>query len=192
MSRAGLSTDVVLEAAARVFDEGGEGGMNLAALAERLGVRVPSLYKHVEGMPGIRRGVMITAKSALARELGHAAIGRSRGDAVTSMALAYRDWARAHPGQYPLTMRAPTDGDTEDAEASEALADVIYNVLSGYGLHGDDAVHATRFLRSALHGFIALETTGGFGLPVGTDASYARLIDSVVAALETWGAARPE
>ncbi|MEV8267712.1 TetR-like C-terminal domain-containing protein [Microbacterium sp. NPDC076911] len=160
--------------------------MNLAALAEGLGVRVPSLYKHVDGMPGIRRGVMIHAKSSLAHTLGQAAIGRSRDDAVKNMAFAYRHWARTHPGQYPLTMRAPQPEDDEDLEASAAIADVIYNVLSGCDLHDDNAVHATRFLRSSLHGFIALETTGGFELPVDIDHSYTRLIDSVTTALATW------
>ncbi|MEV8266852.1 TetR-like C-terminal domain-containing protein [Microbacterium sp. NPDC076911] len=161
---------------------------NLAAIAESLGLRAPSLYKHVDGMPGIRRGVMIHAKSRLAQALGHAAIGRSRDDAVKRMALAYRDWARAHPGQYSLTMRAAQADDDEDLEASTAIADVIYNVLSGYDLHGDDAVHATRFLRSALHGFIALETTGGFELAVDVDQSYSLLTDSVVTALASWSA----
>lgn len=187
MARAGLTTEVVLETASRMFDEHPVDGVNLAALAERLGVRVPSLYKHVDGMPGIRRGVMINAKTALAGTLGQAAIGRSRDDAVKGMAVAYRHWARTHPGQYPLTMGAPARGDTDDLAASAAIADVVYNVLSGYGLHGDDVVHATRFLRSALHGFIALENTGGFELPVNTDDSFARLTDSVVAALGTWG-----
>lgn len=102
------------------------------------------------------------------------------------MSIAYRRWALEHPGQYPFTTHAPTLGDEEDQEVSSAIAEVVFNVLAGYELHGGDAVDATRFLRSALHGFVALETTGAFELPIDLERSFARLVDSVVSALSTW------
>jgi AcrR family transcriptional regulator len=181
-----LGTAAVVERAAQMLDERGSDGLNLAALAESLGVRVPSLYKHIDGMPGLRRGIMIRAKSHLAHTLGQAAIGRSGDDAITRMSFAYRRWALDHPGQYPMTMHAPIPGDDEDLRVSSSVADVIYNVLAGYDLRDDDAVDATRFLRSALHGFVALETGGGFELPVDLERSYVRLVESVVTALASW------
>ena len=45
---------------------------------------------------------------------------------------------------------------------------------------------ATRFLRSTLHGFAALETNGGFEMPVDIDRNYGRLVESVVTALASW------
>jgi len=189
MPRAGLSSAAVVGRAAEMLDDGGLEALNLAALAESLGVRVPSLYKHIEGMPGLRRGIMIRAKADLGRVMGQAAIGRSREDAIRGLSFAYRQWALQHPGQYPLTVLAPTPGDVEDAAATEDAIEVIFTVLAGYNLREDDAVHATRFLRSALHGFVSLETGGGFKLPVGLATSYDRLVDSVVTALENW--ARP-
>jgi hypothetical protein len=49
-------------------------------------------------------------------------------------------------------------------------------VLSGYGLHGDAAIHAVRGIRAALHGFVSLEREGGFGIPLSLDRSYDRLV----------------
>jgi AcrR family transcriptional regulator len=186
MPRAGLSTDAVIDEAARVLDERGFEGLTLATLAERLGVRIPSLYKHVNGMPAIQRGIMIAAKTGLGNALGQAAIGKSRDDAITAMSIAYRKWALEHPRQYPMTMHAPIGGDEGDQVASTAVLSVIFHVLAGYDLRGDDAVDATRFLRAALHGFVALETSGGFELPVDIERSFQRLVESVVTALETW------
>jgi len=186
MPRAGLTAAAVVERAAQMLDNRSSDRLNLADLAESFGVRVPSLYKHIDGMPGLQRGIMIRAKSSLARTLGEAAIGRSRDDAITSMSFAYRRWALEHPGQYPLTTHAPIPGDADDLKASESIVDVVFNVLSGYDLRDDDAVDATRFLRSALHGFVALETGGGFGLPVDLERSYLRLVESVVTALASW------
>lgn len=186
MPRSGLTTDVVVGRAAQLLDERAPEGLNLAALASSFGVQVPSLYKHIDGMPGLRRGIMIRAKSSLAHTLGQSAIGRSRDDAITGMSFAYRHWALQHPGQYPMTMHPPKAGDDDDQAASFSIANVIFSVLAGYDLHGDDAVDATRFLRSALHGFVALETGGAFELPVDLERSFERLVESVVAALTTW------
>ncbi len=186
MPRAGLDAAVVIERAAELLDESGTEGLSLSALAASLGVKTPSLYKHVDGTAGLQRGIMLRAKAAFGLVIGNAAIGRSRDDAIIGMSTAYRAWALAHPGQYPLTVRAPVDGDAEDEAASSAIVEVIFAVLAGYGLHGGDAVDATRFLRSSIHGFVALETGGAFGLPVDLERSFARLVDSVVVALSTW------
>ncbi|MET0886685.1 MAG: TetR family transcriptional regulator, partial [Mycetocola sp.] len=89
MARAGLTTESVISEAARLIDERGLDGLSLAALAEKLGVRVPSLYKHVDGLPALRRGVTVTAKKSLSEALGNAALGRSRDEALTAISLAY-------------------------------------------------------------------------------------------------------
>jgi AcrR family transcriptional regulator len=177
---------MVLDEASRILDEKGYEGLTLAAIADNLGVRIPSLYKHVNGMPAIQRGIAIAGKIKLSRALGQSAIGKSGDDAVAAMSIAYRKWARDHPGQYPMTVRAPLQDDEEDAAASNSLLTVVFTVLAGYDLHGDDAVDATRFVRAALHGFVALETGGGFGLPLDLERSFLRLVESVIAALRTW------
>ena len=64
-------------------------------------------------------------------------------------------------------------------------------VLRGYGLDGDDAVDATRALRSALHGFVSLEQAGGFGLPVDVDRSYDQLVLALDLALSSWPSRAP-
>ena len=51
------------------------------------------------------------------------------------------------------------------------------------GLVGDDEIDAIRTLRSGLHGFVALEAAGGFGLPLDVDRSFERLVDALVATL---------
>lgn len=61
-------------------DDVGLGQLTLAALAERLGVRQPSIYKHIDSMAGLRRSISIRAKAELGDVLAQAAVGRSRGD----------------------------------------------------------------------------------------------------------------
>jgi AcrR family transcriptional regulator len=186
VARAGLTEALVIEEAERLADEVGLRRLTLAALAARLGVRQPSLYKHIEGMNGLVRSISVRGKAELAYVLARAAVGRERADAVTSVSHAYRAWALEHPGRYATVQRAPAPGDREDEAASLAVVQVVTDVLAGYGLSDDDAIHATRALRSALHGFITLDGSGGFGLPVDIDHSFERLVDGLARAFESW------
>jgi AcrR family transcriptional regulator len=160
--------------------------VTLAALAVRLGIRQPSLYKHIDDVDSLRRGVGVRAKRELAAVLGQAAIGRERGDAIIALSHAYRAWAHAHPGRYAAAQRAPAPDDADDLAASEALVSVVIALLSGYQLTGDDAIDATRALRATLHGFVTLELDGGFQLPVDVDRSFDRLIRGLITALSGW------
>ena len=187
MPRAGLTEIRVVEEAERFVDEIGPAGLTLAALAHRLGVRQPSLYKHIAGLEGLRRSIAIRSKRELAEVLGRAAVGRAQGDAITSMAHAYRGWAREHPGRYAATQRAPLPGDVDDERASAEVVQVAFDVMAGYGLRDDDAVDAIRALRAGLHGFVTLEAGHGFGMPVDVDRSFARLVAGLATAFSAWG-----
>lgn len=176
----------MIDEAQLMADEIGLSRLTLAAIAQRLGVRQPSLYKHIDGTDGLQRSLAVRAKTELADTLGRAAVGRSRGDAITAMSHAYRAWALAHPGRYAAAQRASTAGDTESEAADRAVVRVAADVLAGYDLGGDDSIDATRALRSALHGFVSLESSGGFGLPADIDRSFDRLVRGLEAALAGW------
>jgi AcrR family transcriptional regulator len=177
MPRAGLDTDAVVAAAAELADADGLEAVTLARLAGNLGIRAPSLYAHVDGLADLRRRLAARGARELAAALQAAVAGRSRGDALSAVADAYRAYARAHSGSYAALQTAPVRGDAEGAAAAAGVVGVVLAVLRGYHLEGEDAIHAARIIRAALHGFVALETGGGFGLPVALDDSFARLVD---------------
>ncbi len=191
MPRVGLNEERVVEEAERIADSVGLAHLTLAALAEQLGVRQPSLYKHVAGMAGVQRRISIRAKVEIEEVLARAAVGRSAGDAITSIAHAYREWARKHPGRYEAAQRAPEPGDEEDERVSAAVVKICADALLAYDLTGDDAIDAIRALRSMLHGFIVLESTGGFGLPVDVDRSFDRLVGALTVAFANWSSPSP-
>jgi AcrR family transcriptional regulator len=182
---------VVVEEAARTADEVGLDRLTLAMIAQRLGVALPSLYKHIRGLDALRHKVSALATAELATELSAAAAGKARLDALLAMAAAYRTYARRHPGRYATTQRAPDPQDEEHMVAAERAVGTIFAVLQGYGLEGDDAIDATRVLRSALHGFVSLEAGGGFGLPQDVDRSYAQLVAAMDVAFQNWPTPRP-
>ncbi len=50
----GIDRARVVEVAAELADANGLDQLTLAQVAARLGVRLPSLYNHVDGLPGLR------------------------------------------------------------------------------------------------------------------------------------------
>lgn len=182
MPRAGLSPERVIAEAELLADEVGLPDLTLSGLADRLGVRMPSLYRHIDGLAALHRALAIRARLELAAVLARATAGRSGPGAVLALATAYRTWATDHPGRYAATIAAPDPGDTENLAASSAAVDLVADVLGGFGLTGDDAVDAIRALRATMHGFITLEHAGGFGLPADRTHSYLRAVTALTTA----------
>jgi AcrR family transcriptional regulator len=184
--RAGLNTDRVVAAAMELADEVGLDKLTLAALAVRLGVRQPSLYKHVASLDALQRLISIRGKVEAADVLARSAIGRARDDALVAMAWAWRAWALDHPGRYQAAQRGAAPGDAEHQEVARLSIGVVGAVIDGYGLDGDDAIDAIRAYRAALHGFVSLEADHGFALPNDVERSFDRLVHALVLALSSW------
>ena len=182
--RAGLDHEAVVESAAKLVDEEGIDQLTLGRLAERLGIRTPSLYNHVAGLPGLKHDLALYCLRELRDHATRTAIGKSRAEAIIALADAFRSYARQTPGRYTLTQQAPEPGDRELQLVAQQVIDVVQAILAPYGLSDEEAIHAIRGLRSIVHGFVALEVSGGFGLPVDLDASFHWLINVFVAGLE--------
>lgn len=190
MPRAGLTAAAVTDAAAALADEAGLEAVTLARLAERLGVKPPSLYKHVEGLDDIRRALALRGANEVNRRIMKATVGLAREDALIALAKTYWDFAREHPGLYSASLRAPGPGETDLAQAGAEVVGTVLGVLRGYGLSGDDALHATRGLRAILQGFLSLDAAGGFGLALDVEESFLRLVRIFADGLEKQAATR--
>ncbi len=184
MPRAGLDTERVVTEAAKLADAEGPHEVTLARLAQALGVRAPSLYNHVDGLPGLLRLLTLRGLDELTDTIRDSAVGRSGADALRAAGQAYRAFAREHPGLYASTVRAPDPDDAELAAAATRAAEVLVAVLGAWGFSGDEVLHRVRVMRSALHGFVTIEAQGGFGLALDLDESFELVLDTVLAGLQ--------
>jgi AcrR family transcriptional regulator len=174
-----VDTSVLVRAAADLVNTEGVAALSLSRLAEQLGVRTPSLYNHVDGLPGLQRELALLSARGLGDRLADAAIGKSGLHALTALADAYRAYVKENPGVYTFSVRpahiyAPDDVELQTAQ--ERIVAIGLAVMASLGKHGDDALHAVRALRSVVHGFATLEAVGGFGLPLDCDESFRRLV----------------
>lgn len=178
--KARLDKDTVVQTAAALVNREGVAALSLQRLARELGIQTPSLYNHIDGLPGLQRALAVMNARALGDCLSNAAIGKAGVDALRSVAQAYRDYIKAAPGLYTITLRSSGTQPTVDPELQQEEARVLrvaLAVVASLGLAGADAVHAVCALRSVVHGFATLEIAGGFGLPLDCDESFRRLIE---------------
>jgi len=183
LPRTRLDQEQVVRAAVQIIDGEGSEALTLTALAQRIGVRTPSLYNHVAGLAGLRRELALFSTRQLGGCLSRASVGKTTDDALLALAEAFRYYIREHPGLYGLTVQASRFHDPVDDEMAAAEADVVQVVLAvlgSYGLKGQPAVHAVRGLRSVVHGFATLEMAGGFGLPLDADESFRLLMQMLI------------
>lgn len=186
MPRAGLASSSVTEAGAVLADEGGFDNLSMGLLAERLGVKTPSLYKHVDSLADLSHRIAVLAMIELGDAVRDATQGRAGPDALAAAARVFRSYVKEHPGRYAAGNSArPTGPDDPLIPASNRLLASLSAVLRGYRLDPGEEIHALRMVRSLLHGFVTLEVAGGFRIDTDIDASFAWIVGFIDRGLQS-------
>jgi AcrR family transcriptional regulator len=189
--RPGVTRGKLVDRAARIADSDGLEALTLARLAREFGVRPPSLFDHIDGRPGLIRALRVRSFEEQTELLRTAASGRSQEEAVRAIAGAYRQFAKVHPGLYRVTVPTFVGDSPEVSTAAQALLTAFLDTLRGYGIEGEEGIHAARFARATLHGFLLLELDLGFGLDPNVDESFARAVDGICEQLGHWPPGTP-
>ena len=178
----GITLEAVVETAGAIADRDGLAATTLKAVADELSIQTPSLYNHVQGLPGLRREMALYAARTLSA--GFASVEGTGVDRLRRISHVFRRFVIDHPGRYASMFPAPKPG--EDDELYEAMAGsvlVVGEALSEAGGDPGQAIHIIRALRAMLHGFVDLEANGGFGMPVDIDESFDVALDLVLSAI---------
>ncbi len=181
MTRTRLDRDTVVSAAEAIVDVDGWEYLTMTALADKVGVRVPSLYNHVESIEALLGYVQIRALAELGDDLQRAAMGKAKRQGVEALALALREFAVRHPGRYALAVSAPIDRPAIQAAGASAGA-AMRAVLESYSV---ELLPELAYLCvSTLNGVIALDRSGLFRDSVRGDDVYDEAVAMVVALVE--------
>lgn len=162
MPRAGLSKQAVVREAIRLIEEEGSSALTMRELAKRLNVRAASLYNHVESMDEILAEVGTYAIASLNNCQFSAIAGLDQDAAVFALADAYRQFAKEHPALYEIIMSLHRTNKAIIENTAHPITAPFMQVLGGYPLNREAAMHWQRVLRSILHGFLSQEEAGYF------------------------------
>jgi AcrR family transcriptional regulator len=158
----------IVAAARAVLEESGPEALSMRAIAGRLGIRAPSLYKHVPDKEALEVALVADALAEVAEAFEGAA---AADDPLTAVAAAYREWALAHPHLYRLMMDRPLPRERLPAGLEDRSGSVVVTATGG-------DVDAARAAFAFAHGMVTLELNDRFPPGADLDAAWRRGIES--------------
>ncbi|WP_447913491.1 TetR/AcrR family transcriptional regulator [Microbacterium phyllosphaerae] len=163
---------VAIVAAGRdILESAGPAGLTMQAVAERVGVRAPSLYKRIRD----RDALMTAVAEASAEELTSRL--ESAGDELAALAAVYRGFAHEHPESFRLLFTA--------AAPEESLHRTSAPVLRACTrlVGPEHALGAARLFTAWATGFLQMELAGAFRLGGDVDEAFDYALDRIIVGL---------
>ena len=149
----------IVAAARELLEAEGPEALSMRRLAERLGIRAPSIYKHLPGKDALEAAVISDGFEEFAATLD--------GTTLDGLVRGYRAFAREHPHLYRLMTGGPLDRELLLAGAEDRAA------LPALQAAGGDR-DAARALWAFAHGMTILELDGRFPPGADLDAAWSR------------------
>lgn len=164
------SVDDITAAGVAILDERGLTGLTMQAVAHAVGVKPPSLYKHVADRAALVRLVADAAATDLAGQL-------SGQNGLPELARSVRAWAK----EYPERFRAVFSGQGSPDVAEEAGAPLLKAARDLVGVA--DKLSAARLVTAWATGFISMELAGAFQLGGNVDEAFEYGLERLTASL---------
>jgi AcrR family transcriptional regulator len=176
------SREAIVAAGRALLEEGGLDAVTMQAVADRVGVRAPSLYKRLDDRPALIAAIAGDVLEELGRALHPAFEADDPGDAVRIMADRYRAFAHGSPGAYQLLFTRLLPAAQPAAEANaRASADLL--VVAERLVGRERSLEAARLLTAFAHGFVSMELAGAFRLGGDVDAAFRFAVETLIEGL---------
>lgn len=188
------SLDEIVAAARDILEHEGLANVTMQAVAKRVGVRAPSLYKRVDSRNAL---IELVAKSAVAQlgdQIDQAAMAASVDPSAELRGIArdLRAYAHENPRVYQLIF-VGSDATRPDPEVLALASAPILRVAAEL-VGAEHALEAARAVTAWAHGFISMELAGAFKLGGDIDGAFefgiALLADALSARANERGAKR--
>lgn len=177
------SLEQIVAAGGEVLEADGLEGLTMSAVASRVGVRAPSLYKHVRSRGDLVALVAEAAVREVGRRLGEGA-GHLAGDPagqLRAMAVAVRQFAHERPRAFQLVFAPPAEVELGQEALAAASAPVLRAATALAGeAHG---LAAARTLTAWVNGFVSMELAGAFRLGGNVEEAFAFGLERLSAAV---------
>jgi len=171
------SLEAIVLAASALLENEGLAGLTMNAVADRVGVRAPSLYKRVTSRDRLIQLVAEATLTDLAGRLAHET-------SAVDVANGLRTFGHERPAAFQLVMTpGPGTPGADDAFAATASESILR--VAGELAGPDHALEAARTLTAWATGFISMELNGRFKLGGDVERAWEFGVTRIVAAITT-------
>jgi AcrR family transcriptional regulator len=152
-----ITKEAVIHAASEIADADGLNKVTLKVVAEKLGIRTPSLYNHIESLDDLLREVAHNGMKAMNNQMINVAIGNSGDTAIKSVGVVYFNYIINHPGIYETIQWATWHGNEETAEIFENYKMLLVKLILSCNLKTQETDEILSLVMSVLHGYCSLQ-----------------------------------
>jgi AcrR family transcriptional regulator len=178
------SVSDIVTAARDILESTGLPGLTMAAVAARVGVRAPSLYKRV----GSRDELVGLVADATVQDLGdrlQQLTEQQAGNptaALRELARGFRAFAQQRPAGYTLIFALGPDAARPRIETLTRATDIL--VAATTPVVGEQqALDAARLLTAWANGFLSMELSGAFRMGGDVDQAFEYGLERLIEAL---------
>lgn len=176
------SLQEIVLASRSIIEAGGLDSLTMQRVANAVGVKAPSLYKHVRSRDALIRRVVEGVTRELTETLDEAATTGDPLIDLRSLAYALRAYAHANPVAYGLLFaNLPADARADEDALARTSSAVLRTTTAIVGQ--EMSLEAARMVVAWAHGFISMELAGAFRLGGDLDQAYAFGVERLGAAL---------
>lgn len=176
------SVEAIVLAGRSLLEEGGLDALTMQAVAARVGVRPPSLYKRVRDRPDLIRLVIEDLWREFATVMDAAAATGEPSADLRALAHAFRAFANERPEGFGLLfVRLPPQAAPDPGVYARASGPLLQALVPLVG--ADDALPAARTFTAWAAGFVRMELAGAFNLGGDVDAAFEYGIEHLVPSL---------
>jgi AcrR family transcriptional regulator len=172
----------IIRTAQQLLETQGLENLSMQSLATALGVRAPSLYKHIENKSQLVKAVLEALLIELRETLADAAKGKDLEDDLRAMMVAYRTFAHQHPTLYPLLYSHLASEMQPDVKVSATAAAPLLHAIERW-VNQEQSLSAARIVVAFTHGFVSMELAGVFRLGGNIEDAFELGVKSLVKVL---------
>ena len=182
------SLEEIVSTGRGLLESEGVDGLTMQKVAAKVGVRAPSLYKHLDGRPELIRLIIESVVADLGVTLESAVGGEDPRRDLAELAWTFRKFAHSQPESYRLIFAAmPDEWRPSPAVMLEAVDAVLRTSSALVG--SERALEGARLLTAWAHGFMMMELAGAFRMEGDVDEAFAFGLEQLTVALA--GARKP-
>jgi len=165
------SLDEIVQAGRDIMESAGVARLTMQAVADRVGVRPPSLYKRVRSRDDLVGLVAEATVRDLSARLETVGAGADPRRVLAELARAVRVFAHAHPVGYQLIFAPQPDVARPSPDSLTRAVAPVMRVAAA--LAGEaHALEAARTITAWANGFISMELAGAFQLGGDIEQAY--------------------
>lgn len=175
-----VTKEAVIQVASDIADKNGLNNVLLKTVAEKLNIRTPSLYNHIDSLDELLRSVAHKGMKAMNEKMTQVAIGNFGDAAVKAVGIEYLNYMIEHPGIYEAIQWATWHGSEKTGEIFGNYISLLTALIRSCNFKADSTNEILNLLTGILHGYTTLQLRYAFTNPDEVRKDLCNAIDTVL------------